>query len=100
MTAIQAAKFWSAVDFSVLRVEIDRLKWKMRACFFCTQRNVDVESRVKDRNCSLSAEMKHSRLFNGRVEVTDLVSDAVPEIAEVERRKRQAQENQNEKPEN
>ena len=38
--------------------------------------------------------MKHSRLFNDGVEVvTDLVSDAVPEIAEVERRKRQVQEN-------
>ena len=45
--------------------------------------------------------MKHSRLFNDRVEVvTDLVSDAVPEIAGVERRKRHAQEKQNEKPEN
>ena len=45
--------------------------------------------------------MKHSRLLNDRVEVvTDLISDAVPEIAGVERKKRQVQENQNEKLEN
>ena len=42
----------------------------------------------------LECKLKHSRLFNDRVEVvTDLVSDAVPETAEVETRKRQAQEN-------
>ena len=67
--------------FHVLRLTAET--WNMS-----TERNVDVESRVKE--LFLECKLMHSRLFNDRVElVTDLVSDAVPEIARVERRKRQ-----------